>query len=476
MSKQTVTIIGNDLNLTEKNIRSFSVDRYSASGNNIEIGSAIAAELTFALDNSSGEFNDKNLEGLEIFVKINGTTDIGYFFIDEAPKKTKIINIKALDRMVRFDKEYDTNLAFPTTVENIIYDCCAKCNMTLATDLTGLPNIGYIVNEKPTVDTFRTVLMWCAEITGKCAFINKDGSLELSWYDTVYDNGITSVDRYTGGKIDKNPIQITGIKYKDLLVGTTGYVVEIINNRLLQGDFSTVLSNIYNAVHPLIYYSYDCEIQNRLNVNPLGKIVFTDDLNNNYNTIITHYNFKLNGRNTVKAVGETNSQKAYGNLTAITPHEQEIIREVEDKTKQSLSLYEKMLTDLNQQTNNALGLYTTEITDIDGRKTIYTHDKSLLEESIYITVKNANGFAWTNDGWNDGSPVWQYGVDKYANAIFNVIATSGLTADWVTAGVLKSANNKVNINLNNGTVNVGNKLIFDGENLSVLLNSGKTTR
>ena len=55
--------IAESLTLSEKDIGGggFTIDRYCVSGSRIEIGSAVAAELTLTLDNRDGRFLDKFL-------------------------------------------------------------------------------------------------------------------------------------------------------------------------------------------------------------------------------------------------------------------------------------------------------------------------------------------------------------------------------------------------------------------------------
>ena len=92
-----------------------TIDRYSMTGNKIELGTAISSELTLKLRNYDGNFDDVNFEGAELYVQI-GVKDwsdpdseatyipCGYFIIDEPPRTLSTITISALDRMVKFAK------------------------------------------------------------------------------------------------------------------------------------------------------------------------------------------------------------------------------------------------------------------------------------------------------------------------------------------------------------------------------------
>ena len=94
---------------------------------------------------------------------------------------------------------------------------------------------------------------------------------------------------------------------------------------------------------------------------------------------------------------------------------------------------------LNELVTNSLGYYKTEITDsTTGAKTTYLHDKSTLEASDVIYVMTESGLAWTDEGWNSGSPTWQYGITSDGNAVLKVLTALGINADWINAGSIKS--------------------------------------
>ena len=71
----TVNGVKESFHVTESEIvqGSLSIDRYSVSNSKIEVGSAIAAELTFKLKNDNGKYDDTVFEGAEVFIKIGIT-------------------------------------------------------------------------------------------------------------------------------------------------------------------------------------------------------------------------------------------------------------------------------------------------------------------------------------------------------------------------------------------------------------------
>lgn len=104
---------------------------------------------------------------------------------------------------------------------------------------------------------------------------------------------------------------------------------------------------------------------------------------------------------------------------------------------------------MNSLILNSLGVYKSTVTNPDGSVTYYTHDRPTLEESSYISCETSNGFAYTNNGWNDGHPDWQYGLTAEGNVICNMLAAVGVIADWITAGRLESKDGSCYFDLDN---------------------------
>lgn len=154
--------------------------------------------------NDGGKFDGFAFEGAELYVRLgikleDTTTEyipIGYYTVDEPPRKLSTISIKALDRMARFDRVYDSSMTYPASLYQILSDACAKCNVPLATPGSDLLNSAYSPATRPTEDgiTYHQIIIWIAELTGSCAWIDWDGKLRLSWYESC-STQITADDR-----------------------------------------------------------------------------------------------------------------------------------------------------------------------------------------------------------------------------------------------------------------------------------------
>lgn len=104
---------------------------------------------------------------------------------------------------------------------------------------------------------------------------------------------------------------------------------------------------------------------------------------------------------------------------------QQVASMVDDASKTSTSNYRAAIR-LNQLITNSMGMYFTAVPQDNGSEIYYMHDNPSLEASETIYTITSNGYAYTNNGWNGGNPVWQYGEDKDGNAIFNKVNAFGI--------------------------------------------------
>ena len=97
-----------------------------------------------------------------------------------------------------------------------------------------------------------------------------------------------------------------------------------------------------------------------------------------------------------------------------------------EENKNITNAYQKASAALSELISNSLGVYYTEVKDETGASHYYLHDEPLLENSSTIYTHNVGGYAFTNSGWNNGNPDWQYGFTKDGNAVFNKVCAYGL--------------------------------------------------
>lgn len=432
-----------DLTITEEDILSggLSINRYSVSGSTIELGSAIAAECTLTLDNSSGKFDNVKFEGAELYIQIGVVTDdglyryvpFGYFTIDNAPRITQSIEISALDRLVQFDKTVKyTEVAFPLTIAELLTRICEICNITLATDTDSLTNDTYTIASAPTSAdiTYRQLLSWICEITGTCAYMNWSGQLVLDWYHTTADATFTIADRFSSELADQ-AVTISGVGIKDgesvYLSGEDNYALLIEGNELLTHDHTAVADSLFAKIGNLSYTAFSASTVPFPQIYPLDSINFIDKNGIGHFCLITDTTFTLNKAEEFEGKGETTTEAGYATANPLTRREAMIIASLEKQQNETLSKTANTLLSFNELISNALGLYVTPLIEADGSTKYYIHNMPNLTESALIFTMNSGGIAWTNTGWNDGSPVWSYGATSAGDALFRKLSAEGIT-------------------------------------------------
>lgn len=451
----TVNGVNESFSVAENEIvqGSLSIDRYSVSNSKIEVGSAVAAELTLKLKNDNGKYDNTVFEGAEVFVKIGikkwdahrwenaviHWIPCGYFTIDEPPRALSTITISALDRMILFDKTVDTSkLSFPMTVADLLNKICTICGVTLATDITRLPNKDYQITAYPEGQdlTYRTLLQWCAALTGTCAFMNYDGNLELKWYEQT-DLTISPSERYNSD-MQENDVAVTGVYFKDAanteyIAGTDDYCLDLSSNGLLQDNVQVVLDTLYVSLKGFSYRPYTATIKSAPYIYPMDMIHYEDAKGEVHDTIITNVTFGMNLSTSIAGKGETTQKQKYSQSGGLTKQQATILEKLRENLDKAMTAKEQAQLELNRLLSNSLGLNIVTIPQDDGTQIYYFCDGETLESSNIIYTFKANGFAWTKD-WNDGNPVWKYGFSKDGNAIYNMLAAYKITTEYLEAG------------------------------------------
>ena len=463
MAEITCETVNDTIVITDEDIRSggLSINRYCSVGGSIGIGSAVAAELTLSLDNSDGKFNGVIFEGadMHVVIKIRDVTvedspiysiPMGYFTVDEAPRMLETINLVALDRMVLLDKAVDKDLlVFPSSLENLLHQVCSICNLSTDVSFSSQPNGSYMVTVAPESDdlTYRQIVSWIAELTGRCAYINHDGRLQFEFYDTGQLQPVTEIglaDRFSSD-LAENAITISGVQIvsdeeNKYLAGDEKYAFSIEGNELIRNGEQSVADALFAKLGGFTYTPFSAVIHSSPHLYPTDPVIFIDKDGNEHFSLITEVTFALNRNTSIESVGESALRKGWAATNPLTKRESLIIRSAFAEQNKRLDDRTQAIIAMNELISNAAGLYNTSIEQEDGSFLHYMHDRPYLEDSLTIYTQTASGYAWTNNGWNDGAPVWQYGFDKLGNMIMNAINAYRINADLVIAGLLKAVN------------------------------------
>lgn len=349
------------------------IDRYSVTNSKIEVGSAVASELSLKLRNYDGKFDNVSFEGAVLYVKVGVWSDdptalghfvlgqsvlgalngignfilgknligdagtkaqvvwipCGRFIIDTSPRKLQIITVSALDYMVKFDKAVDySKMSFPIHVDALIQKICELCSVSLLTDVTVLPNHQYSIGGFPSSSqqlTYRQCLQWCAQLTGTCAFMNEDGQLVLKWYEQTAVT-VTMNERYTSDLLE-NDITITGFTCDvsdeaTYLAGTNEYALDLSDCGFLTNSYDGVLKELLSARGGFSYRPYSATIKSAPYLFPMDMIRYKDKNGAFHNTIVTNVTFSLNCNTSISGAGETVTSSSYTQSTSGVTNQQ----------------------------------------------------------------------------------------------------------------------------------------------------------
>ena len=110
---------------------------------------------------------------------------MGVFTIQKPQGDIDFVKFTANDRMQKFDYPYSSTLTYPTTDKAMLEELATMCDVTLATNIDNPITIDKALDGY----TRREVLGYIAGLHGKFACFNRNGELELKWYNT--DSPIT---------------------------------------------------------------------------------------------------------------------------------------------------------------------------------------------------------------------------------------------------------------------------------------------
>lgn len=187
---------------------------------------------------------------------------------------------------------------------------------------------------------------------------------------------------------------------------------------------------IFEKVNGFTYRPYSCTTKSLPHIYPMDKIVYIDKKGDSHNSIVTHWVYKLNGRTQLAAKGITATKENYAKANPLTLREAAVLAKMKKANEIELSSRQQAVLALNETLVNSLGLFMSTMEEGNGSIVYYYHNAATLEDSSVIYTFREGGFAWTNS-WNDGNPVWQYGITKDGNALYKILSAYKIQADLI---------------------------------------------
>lgn len=471
----------------------------SQAGEEFTVGGTVASDIKFTIINKP-EYENIQLMGATIFCNIGlliqeaidahflqpsqpskmlgfdekwEFVPLGIFHIDEVNRQRNTIELKAIDNMIKLDKPYSlSKLTYPATLYEIYVDACNVCGIPIGT--ISFPNMNYVVQERPEGDhTFRDIIGFVAQLAGCFARCNRvNGALELAWYEPT-DVEIGPMNRFNFKPSD-NTVQITGVMYETedtiYLAGTDKYVIDLSENSLLQGDYETVLSNVYNNIKDTVFTPYTSEWQGNPAIQAGDMIKQIDRDGNVYNTIVTKSIYKYRGRSTLEAQGLPEISKGYKGTNEkfkSTVNKQvaqvrkiaEEAQETAEQTEEQLTLLQQAQINANNLMANMLGGYFMEDRE---NGILYVADSPNLNQATKIWRWGLGGFGYSDDG----GQTWKTAITADGSIVAMLVAANIITADMIKAGKLQSQNGQVYFDLDGNKFRTPN-IVMDSSGITV---------
>lgn len=491
-----VTASGEKIPISDSKLwaNGFEVNDSTSSNGTFTIGALIAGKLKIKLNNIYEDYSKYDFDKASVTAYVSksfsdGTTEklkIGEYRVSETSYDGSLITLTCLDNINNFNREYDSNLSYPTTAYEVVRDACIKCDVPFT--MARFDNSDYVINEIPSDNqklTYGQVIAYILQLSGLWGKCGHDGELLIGWYDmsqfgsqnynggtfsaktTPYSDG-DSVDGgnftdYSSGDIadggtftearnyhniytqkDLNvatdDVVITGVKVtvtskedktKDVntLAGKEGYVVSISDNPFISADRAQTVANyIFKKIGGMRFRPLDATLLSNPLIESGDVALVTDRKQNTYSCFISNRTFTVGSGTKISCDAENasrNSADKFSNGTKAVVQARKV-------AQAQLSVYDKQMQLLTQLMSQSLGLFKTEQVQEDGSIIYIMHNKADLNSSNIQWKMTANGMAVSSDY----GKTWNAGIDKDGNAIFNIMSAIGINFDWAHGGTL----------------------------------------
>ena len=302
------------------------VSRQCSGSSEIELGSVYAAEMGISLFSDVDRYSLENAE-VQLCFHLNlsdGTVEdvpMGIFYVAEANRKIKTLELKAYDAMLNFDADYNEaqSSGYPYDFLNIM---CTTCGVELShtqEEIEAMPNGTELLGVYPEndIETWRDLLHYLAQALCSFAFINREGKLQLVQYGETPICTVNNTHRYSSSFSDF-VTRYTAISSTNRRTNTAEYyaldpddglTMNLETNPLLQFGLdetrSRILTNILNAIAVIRYVPFDSETIGDPALEPGDVLTFTGgQADENQMAAITSITTKINGKCALKCVGK----------------------------------------------------------------------------------------------------------------------------------------------------------------------------
>lgn len=525
-----VTASGEKIPISDSELwaNGFEVNDSTSSNGTFTIGALIAGKLKIKLNNINEDYSKYDFDKASVTAYVSksfsdGTSEklkIGEYRVSETSYDGSLITLTCLDNINNFNREYDSNLSYPTTAYEVVRDACIKCDVPFT--MARFDNSDYVINEIPSDNqklTYGQVIAYILQLSGLWGKCGHDGELLIGWYDmsqfgsqnynggtfstktTPYSDGDTlnggnftdysSGDSVDGGtftetrnyhniytqkdlNVATDDVVITGVKVtvtskedktKDVnaLAGKEGYVVSISDNPFISAEKAQTVANyIFKKIGGMRFRPLDATLLSNPLIESGDVALVTDRKQNTYSCFISNRAFTVGSGTKISCDAENASRNSADKFS----NETKAIVQARKVAQAQLSVYDKQMQLLTQLMSQSLGLFKTEQVQEDGSIIYIMHNKADLNSSNIQWKMTANGMAVSSDY----GKTWNAGVDKDGNAVFNIMSAIGINFDWAHGGTL-TLGGENNVNGKQYVKDANGKTLVTLDNKGIALDS-----
>ena len=292
----------------------------------IELGAVYAAEMGISLflDIDRYTLEDAEVE-LSYHLRLaDGTYEVvpmGIFEVSEANRTVHVLELKAYDRMLRFDRAFN---GFETigTAYGMMALCSTACGVELAqsqTEIEALPNGSELLSIYPEndIETYRDVLYFTAQVLGGFFCINREGKLEFRQYGETPVMEILQKHRFSSSFSDF-VTRYTAVSSTNLRTQTSEYyaletddglTMNLGANPLLQFGLeetrAELCRNILTSLSAVNYVPFDSDTIGNPALDIGDVLTFSGGQADALQiSCVTSFTVKIGGRQSLKCVGK----------------------------------------------------------------------------------------------------------------------------------------------------------------------------
>lgn len=292
----------------------------------IELGAVYAAEMGISLflDIDRYTLEDAKVELTYHLRLADGSYEevpMGIFEVSEANRTTHVLELKAYDYMLRFDRDFN---GFETigTAYGMMALCSTACGVELAQsqeEIEALPNGSELLSIYPEndIETYRDVLYFTAQVLGGFFCINREGRLEFRQYGNTPVMEIMQKHRFSSSFSDF-VTRYTAVSSTNLRTQTSEYyameeddglTMNLGINPLLQFGLEEtreeLCRNILTALSVVNYVPFDSDTIGNPALDLGDVLTFSGgQADSQQITCVTSFTVKIGGRQSLKCVGK----------------------------------------------------------------------------------------------------------------------------------------------------------------------------